>query len=219
MNTETGSTDKHLIRKLTRYYRYLNEQKLLGKTVISSNKLAKLMNVSPSQIRQDFNRLMYEGYHGVGYNIDTILLNISRLLNFKQNKNLIIIGAGNLGQSLCNYASLADCGFTIKAFFDINPRLENAVINSVPVYPMNKIESYIKDEDITVAILSLPTAATKGVAHKLYSYGIRLFLNFNPVFFDFNDDVYIENVHMDDNIMMLSYKSGLLQQKDDFANK
>lgn len=215
MAARTATQDKHLIRKLTRYYRYLNEQKLLGETVISSNKLAKLMNISPSQVRQDFNRLMYEGYHGVGYNIDAILTNISELLNFAHKKNLIIVGAGNLGQSLCGYSSLSECGFVVKAFFDINPRLENAVINGVSVYPMSKIEEYIKRENISAAILSLPTAATKGVAHELYSYGVRLFLNFNPVFFDFGDDVYIENVHMDDNIMMLSYKSGFIDDGRD----
>lgn len=214
MVAKNATQDKHLIRKLTRYYRYLNEQKLLGETVISSNKLAKLMNISPSQVRQDFNRLMYEGHHGVGYSIDAILANIKQLLNLGEHKNLIIVGAGNLGQSLCNYGSLKECGFIVKAFFDINPRLENAVISGVPVYPMNMIEEYIKQENINAAILSLPTAATKSVAHKLYAYGVRLFLNFNPVFFDFEDDVYIENVHMDDNIMMLSYKSGLLNEQD-----
>lgn len=203
---------KLLNRKLTRYYRYLNEQKQLGKTTISSNALAELMGISPSQVRQDFNRLMYKGRHSVGYDIDAILESIRELLNFRKEKNLIIIGAGNLGQSLCNYEVLKECGFFVKAFFDINHRLENAIISGVPVYPMESMGSYIRENNIIAAILSLPTKVTKKVVQELYGYGVRLFLNFNPVFFDLGNDVLIENVHMDDNIMMLSYKSKLLEK-------
>jgi len=201
--------NSHLIRKLTRYYRYLNEQKQLGRKMISSDALANLMNVSPSQVRQDFNRLMLAGHRGVGYDIEAILESISQLLNLRDEKNLIIVGAGNLGQSLCNYDALRECGFVVKAFFDVNPRLENAVISGIPVFSMANIRAYIEENRVIAAILSLPTAATKKTAHELREYGVRLFLNFNPVFFDFDGEVYIENVHIDDNIMMLSYKSGL----------
>lgn len=150
---------------------------------------------------------MYKRKHRIGYNIQELLDGISTLLNLNTKKQLIIVGAGNLGQSLCNYSSLTDCGFEIKAFFDINPRLEGAVINGITVYSMDNISEYVKRHKITTAILSIPTQVTKKVAEDLYESGIRLFLNFNPVFFDFNDDVFIENVHMDDHIMMLSYKS------------
>ncbi len=210
MEKQPQNIERTLVRKLTRYYRYLNEQRQLGVEMISSNRLAQLMSISASQVRQDFNRLMYEGHHGVGYRIDTILEKIKQLLLLQEPKNMIIVGAGSLGQSLCKYKELYHCGFSVKAFFDINPQFENAILHGIPVFPMSQLHDYIRENNIVAAVLSLPTEATKSVAHQLYDYGVRLFLNFNPVFFDFGDDVYIENVHMDDNIMMLSYKSGLL---------
>ncbi|MBC5649242.1 redox-sensing transcriptional repressor Rex [Christensenella tenuis] len=197
---------KHLIRKLPRYYRYLNEQKQFGKEYISSNELASLMGISPSQVRQDFNRFLYNGYHGVGYNVSAILEQITELLDLKTKKNTIIIGAGNLGQSLSNYDELKNCGFEIKAFFDINPRLAGAVINGIKVCDMEWLEEYIKAENIVAAILALPTEGTSEIARKISEYGVTMFLNFNPVFFEFERDVFIENVHIDDNLMMLSYK-------------
>lgn len=197
---------KHLIRKLPRYYRYLNEQKQFGKEYISSNELAGLMGISPSQVRQDFNRLLYNGYHGVGYNIQTILEQITELLDLKTKKNTIIIGAGNLGQSLSSYGELENCGFEIKAFFDVNPKLTGAVINGIKVYDMEQLHDYIVEENIVAAVLALPTDGTSEIARKMNDYGVTMFLNFNPVYFEFENDAYIENVHIDDNLMMLSYK-------------
>ncbi|WP_010253097.1 redox-sensing transcriptional repressor Rex [Treponema primitia] len=197
---------KLLIKKLPRYYRYLNEQKQFGKEYISSNELASLMGISASQVRQDFNRLLYNGYHGVGYNISMILNQITELLDLKTKKNTIIIGAGNLGQSLSNYEELKNCGFEIKAFFDINPKLTGAVINGIKIYDMDLIEEYIRDEQIVAVILALPTDGTGEIAKKVSEFGVKMFLNFNPVFFSFGRNVSIENVHIDDNLMMLSYK-------------
>ena len=201
------------IRKLPRYYRYLKEQFEFGKEYISSTELAELMNISPSQIRQDFNKLYYTGYHGIGYNIKGLLQEIERIFDLKTRKNLIIVGAGNLGQTLCNYKEIYNCGFEIKALFDVNPKVVSLVINGIKVYDVDKMEELIKKENITTAILSTPMEVTQKVAKNLYSYGVRTFLNFNPVFFDLPSDVVIENVHIDDNLMMLSYKNKLLAEK------
>ena len=203
--------DFKLVMKLPRYYRYLKEQLELGSKYASSGTLGKLMGISPSQIRQDFNRLLFNGYHGVGYDIVGLLQKIEEILDLKTPKNLIIIGAGNLGQTLCNNQYLAFCGFTIKALFDVNPRLVGLVIKGLKVYDVGELESYIIRENITAAILSVPSDANVMMIRELYSFGVKTFLNFNTITCDLPEDIAIENVHIDDHLMMLSYKNKILK--------
>ena len=205
--------DIKLIRKLPRYYRYLKEQMEVGVKIISSNDLADLMRVSPSQVRQDFNRLGYNGFHAVGYNIELLLNKIVEFMELDKKKKAIIIGAGNLGQSLCRYHEISESGLELMALFDINPKIVGLVIDGkYKVHDMDELEDYIKANDIKTAFICTTAESTLKALQMSYSYGVKSFLLFSPVLFGVPEDAIIENVHIDDNIKLISYKLSLLDK-------
>ncbi|NJD01979.1 MAG: redox-sensing transcriptional repressor Rex [Ruminiclostridium sp.] len=218
--------DNKLTRKLPRYYRYLKEQLEYYETeFVSSEILAKLMGVSPSQIRQDFSRLGYSGFHGKGYDIREILKKVTNLLETDVKKNCILVGAGNLGQSMCKYEAIGESGFILKALFDVNPKIIGLVINGYEVLDVDHLEGYIKDNDIKAAFLCTPKNVDAALIKTLYGHGVKAFLVFSPIILEeiFKDgipgDLIIENVHIDDNIKLLSYKIKLNGQYDSINNK
>ena len=122
-----------VIRRLPRYYRYLGELLENGVERISSNDLSKKMKVTASQIRQDLNNFGGFGQQGYGYNVKYLYTEIGKILGLDKTHNIVIIGAGNLGQALANYAAFERSGFLLKGIFDINPTLKGMTIRDVPI--------------------------------------------------------------------------------------
>ena len=153
---EERQISQAVIRRLPRYYRYLGE--LLENSVerISSNELSKRMNVTASQIRQDLNNFGGFGQQGYGYNVKYLYTEIGKILGLDVNHNMIILGAGNLGQALANYASFARNGFILKGIFDVNPELKGKVIRDIPIRMMDELETVLQEENIDIAALTIP---------------------------------------------------------------
>ena len=124
VNLEHRKISRAVISRLPRYYRFLGELLDAGVERISSNDLSKKMHVTASQIRQDLNNFGGFGQQGYGYNVKYLHSEIGKILGLDKTHNFIIIGAGNLGQALANYASFEKSGFVLKSLFDVNPRLE-----------------------------------------------------------------------------------------------
>ena len=120
-----------VIRRMPRYYRYLGELLEDGVERISSNDLSKRMNVTASQIRQDLNNFGGFGQQGYGYNVKFLYEEIGKILGLNQKHNIIVIGAGNLGQALANYVKFEKLGFVITALFDVNPALEGVTVRGI----------------------------------------------------------------------------------------
>jgi len=195
-----------VIRRLPRYYRYLDELAREGKTRISSNALSKKMGVTASQIRQDFNYFGGFGQQGYGYNIINLLDELKKLLGVTRGYNAIIVGAGHLGHALTNYAGIKRRGFKIIGAFDNDTQKIGKDLCGVKISDIKNIESFIKKNDVDIAILSLPRENTQEVADKLIGMGIKGLWNFSFVELESNDKVVIENVHLTDSLMALSFK-------------
>ena len=141
-----------VIGRLPRYYRYLGDLKDSGIERISSQDLSKLMKVTASQIRQDFNNFGGFGQQGYGYNVDYLYNEIAKILGLHNKHNLVIVGAGNLGQALANYMNFERRGFIVKGIFDINPNLIGKTLRQIPVQPMENLEEFIKSNNIIMNI-------------------------------------------------------------------
>lgn len=195
-----------VIKRLPRYYRYLGDLLKNGVVRISSKELSERMNVTASQIRQDLNNFGGFGQQGYGYNVEFLYHEMGRILGLNQTNNIIIIGAGNLGQALANNQEFASNGFRIVGLFDVNPRLIGMTVRGVEVYDIDVLEAFVKEHEVMIAALTLPKAKAPAIAEKLYNLGIKALWNFAPVDFDLPDDVLVENVHLSESIMTLSYR-------------
>ena len=203
--TEERQISKAVISRLPRYYRYLGELMEEGIERISSNELSARMKVTASQIRQDLNNFGGFGQQGYGYNVKYLYTEIGKILGLDKDHNFIIIGAGNLGQALANYASFERNGFILKSLFDVNPRLEGVTIRGIPVRMLDELEGYLQENDIEIAALTLPKSKAEEVADVLVANGIKAIWNFAHTDLTLPKDVIVESVHLADSLMKLSY--------------
>lgn len=203
---EKKQISKAVIRRLPRYYRYLGE--LLENEVerISSNELSKKMNVTASQIRQDLNNFGGFGQQGYGYNVKYLHTEIAKILGLDEKHNYVIIGAGNLGQALANSLSFEKRGFILKGLFDIKPELLGLTVRGVQVQSMDKLQDFIRENDIEIAVLTLPKARTTEVVEMLTETNIKGIWNFAHTDLKLPKHIIVENVHLSDSLMKLSYK-------------
>ena len=195
-----------VIRRLPRYYRYLGE--LLENNVvrISSKELSIRMKVTASQIRQDLNNFGGFGQQGYGYNVEYLFEEIGKILGLNTIQNMIIIGAGNLGQAITNYVKFERFGFIITALFDVKPSLKGQTVRDIPIYMMDELDDYCKKNKVDIAALTLPKEKAEDTAQHLVNLGIRAIWNFAHVDLEVLDEnVVVENVHLSDSLMQLSY--------------
>ena len=202
---EQRKISRAVISRLPRYYRYLGDLLEAGVERISSNDLSKKMQVTASQIRQDLNNFGGFGQQGYGYNVKYLYTEIGKILGLDKDHNFIIIGAGNLGQALANYASFERNGFILKSLFDVNPRLEGVTIRGIPVRMLDELEGYLQENDIEIAALTLPKSKAEEVADVLVANGIKAIWNFAHTDLRLPEDVIVESVHLADSLMKLSY--------------
>ncbi len=194
-----------VIKRLPRYYRYLGELADEGVDRISSRELSELMHVTASQIRQDLNHFGGFGQQGYGYNVVNLYEEIGKILGLDKNHKLVVIGAGHLGQALSNYVNFERRGFHILGIFDKNPELVGMKIRGVAVSPMEELEDFIKSREIDIAVLTIPKTSALAVAETLVKYNIKAIWNFAHVDLPVPDDVIVENVHLSESLMRLSY--------------
>ena len=202
---EQRKISRAVISRLPRYYRYLGDLLEAGVERISSSDLSKKMHVTASQIRQDLNNFGGFGQQGYGYNVKYLYTEIGKILGLDRSHNFIIIGAGNLGQALANYASFERSGFILKSLFDVNPRLEGVTIRGIPVRMVDDLEDFLKNNDIEIAALTLPKSKAIEVADILVDNGVKGIWNFAHTDLSLPKDVVVENVHLSDTLMKLSY--------------
>lgn len=202
---ESKEISQAVISRLPRYFRYLGELKDEGVERISSQELSTLMKVTASQIRQDFNNFGGFGQQGYGYNVQYLYSEIGKLLGLDKTHHLIIIGAGNLGQALANYINFERRGFLFEGIFDQNPTLHGKKIRDMEVQPMENLELFVKENDIDIAVLTIPKGGAVKVAEELVRYGIKAIWNFAHVDLNVPEGIQVENVHLSESLMKLSY--------------
>ena len=204
---------KAVIKRLPRYYRYLGE--LMEEKVerISSNDLSKKMHVTASQIRQDLNNFGGFGQQGYGYNVEYLYTEIGKILGLDTIHPMIILGAGNLGQALANYGDFEKRGFRLVGIFDINPVLEGISVRGIEIRMINSLPEFIRENQVEIAILTLPKNKAKEMAKVLIDNGIKAIWNFAHTDLDAPEDVIVENVHLSESLMTLSYNLSQYRQE------
>jgi redox-sensing transcriptional repressor len=194
-----------VIRRLPRYYRYLGELIESDVQRISSKELSDRMRVTASQIRQDLNNFGGFGQQGYGYNVKYLYDEIGRILGLDSAHNMVIVGAGNMGQALVNSGDFAKRGFIIKGVFDNSERLHGQTVGGITISPMEDLLSFIAANNIEIVVLALPKEAAREVAQLVAQAGVKAIWNFAHTDLNLPDGVIVENVHLSESLMRLSY--------------
>ena len=202
---EEKEISKAVIKRLPRYYRYLGELIEEGVERISSNDLSKKMKVTASQIRQDLNNFGGFGQQGYGYNVKYLYTEIGKILGLHILHPMIILGAGNLGQALANYVDFEKRGFELVGIFDINPVLEGMGVRGIEIKMISDLPFFLKETKEVIVVLRLSKNGAADMAEFLVNNGIKAIWNFAHIDLDVPEDVIVENVHLSESLMTLSY--------------
>ncbi|MDD4797559.1 MAG: redox-sensing transcriptional repressor Rex [Eubacteriales bacterium] len=194
-----------VIRRLPRYYRYLKMLQGMGVERISSKSLGEIMETTASQIRQDFNCFGGFGQQGYGYHVGELKNRIAEIIGLNKGYQIIVVGAGNIGQALAGYRAFLQEGYEITALFDNDPHVVGGSVGDIPVLPMDDLERFIQRNRVDIAILTVPEQHAKAAAQLLCDAGIRAIWNFAPVDITL-ENLVCENVQLTDGLMALTYK-------------
>ena len=195
-----------VIKRLPRYHRCLGDLLRAGRLRISSSELAKIMDVTASQIRQDLNCFGGFGQQGYGYNIKFLHNKISELLGVTEGYNAVIVGAGNLGSALAATHMFERRGVKRLAMFDVDHALIGTEIYGVPVYSVDELGDFCIKNNVHIGVLTVPKEAAYGVTDVMVSAGVTGIWNFANMELKLdNPDVIVENIHLGDSLMTLCY--------------
>lgn len=205
-----------VVRRLPKYYRYLEE--LLNNDIkrVSSQELSKITGFTASQIRQDLNCFGGFGQQGYGYNAEELHKEIGKILGLDRLYKTVIIGAGNLGHAIANYSSFDRSGFKTMGIFDTNPKVIGEKVNNIEIMNIDKLEEFVKENDITIGIICTPKAYSQDSADLLVKGGVKGIWNFAPVDLKVPDNVIVENVNLSESLFTVSY---LLKEREEINSK
>jgi len=207
-----GNISNPVMRRMPRYHRFLCELKAQGINRVSSKELSARMGFTASQIRQDFNCFGELGQQGYGYNVDILKGEIEHILGLNNPHTAILIGVGNLGRAVAQHINFNSYGFQLIGLFDSKESLLGQMVKNMPIRSTSAIDEFCRENHPDVAVLCIPKAAAKPICDQLIKLGVEGFVNFSH--YDISiayPDVFVENVHISDSIMTLSYK---LNNKD-----
>lgn len=205
--SKNNSISMSVIRRLPRYYRFLSELDEQGIERISSNKLAQIMNVTASQVRQDFNCFGGFGQQGYGYSVSQLRLEIQKILGLNNQYQAILIGAGNFGTAIAGYLDFNKLGFSLIGGFDVDKNKIGMSLGNITVSDEAELESFCENYRVDVAFLCIPVQNVENTLDRLYRLGVKSFWNFSH--YDITAkyaDTVVENVHLSDNLMTLCYR-------------
>ena len=196
-----------VIRRLPRYYRRLTDLYHRGIVRISSHSLGEELNITASQIRQDFSCFGEFGQQGYGYNVEELRADIGHIFGVDHNHHLIMIGVGNLGHALLLNFPFSQTGFTVDAAFDVSPAVVNTTVNGIPVLSSGELDEFIANHPVDVVVLTVPQSIAQETADHLIGLGVKGFWNFTNIeLTSTSPSVQFENIHFADSLLTLSYR-------------
>lgn len=196
---------KATAKRLPLYYRYLLLLNDEGKDKVSSNELAEAVQVDSASIRRDFSYFGALGKRGYGYDVKNLLSFFKKILNQDTLTNVALVGVGNLGHALLNYNFKRSNNIRISCAFDINPEITGKITQGVPVYSMDEMKQQIADQQIRIAILTVPQATAQKTADEMIEAGIKGIMNFTPIRLSAPNGVRIQNVDLATELQTLIY--------------
>ena len=177
--------------RLSRYLQVLTQAKKMGKDRISSQEISEYTNINATQIRRDLSGFGKFGKRGVGYNIDSLLAEIRRILRTQGQHNIALVGAGRLGQAIASSPIFAEHGITIAAVFDSDPNKVGRVIGGVPVSPLDALRPIVREHNIIVGVLAVPAESAQEAADRLVGAGVKIIFNYSEALLDTPSDVQV----------------------------
>lgn len=195
-----------VIKRLPKYHRYLEELLNEGREKISSQQLGEIVGVSAPQLRQDLNYFGNFGQQGYGYNVKKLYNSLAEVMGIQQKSNMVLVGVGNIGQALVNSRDFEKRGFYLSAIFDTNPKLIGLEINGLVVKDVVELKDYIAENDINIGVITVPASSAQEVANQMIKAGIKGIWNFSPVDLKTPPNIQVENEHLTEGLLRLSFK-------------
>ncbi|WP_087094237.1 redox-sensing transcriptional repressor Rex [Levilactobacillus brevis] len=192
-------------KRLPIYYRYLNILLDADKTRVSSTELSEAVKVDSATIRRDFSYFGALGKRGCGYDVESLIKFFKKILNQDRLTNVALIGVGNLGHALLNFNFHQDGNVRISAAFDVNETIANTIQSGVPIYPMTDLRTQLEEQQIQVAILTVPSDVAQSVTDDAVAGGVKGILNFTPLRITVPKDVRVQNVDLTNELQTLIY--------------
>ncbi len=175
--------------RLSRYLQVLTQAKKMGKSSISSQAISEYTNVNPTQIRRDLSGFGKFGKRGVGYDIDSLIEQIRKILRTSGQHNIALFGAGNLGQAIATSGVFADHGFRISAIFDVDPSRVGMRLGDLTVRQYDELAAVVADDGVMVGVLAVPGEAAQAVADDLVAAGVKIIFNYSDALLSVPSDV------------------------------
>jgi len=175
--------------RLSRYLQVLTQSKKMGKERISSQELSDYTNINATQIRRDLSAFGKFGKRGVGYNIDSLLGEIRKILRTQGQHNIALIGAGRLGQAIAGSSIFAEHGIHIAAVFETDPEKIGRQVNGTEVSPYSRLHELVRDKNIIVGVLAVPPGSAQQAADDLVKAGVKILFNYSEALLDVPSDV------------------------------
>ena len=193
------------VYRLSLYFRILERLQQNRNVTVSSAALAKAAGVKPTQLRKDLTYFGQFGTRGLGYNVNSLLTELASVLRTARFQPVILVGVGNLGAALLHYDGFAKEGFEIVAAFDTRPERSRHSSLRVPVFPMERLHSFVSQHGLKLAILTVPGVSAQEVTNQLVEAGIQAILNFSPLILQVPENVFVNNVNLAIELENLSY--------------
>ena len=194
------------VKRLPSYLRLLRQAKEEGERFISATKLASEVSLKPIQVRKDIASTGIEGRPRVGFELDELISRITHVLGWDNAAEALIVGAGNLGSALASYGGFEAYGLKISAIFDKDIRKIGTRTGHLTVLPLEKINQYIAENRISIAVIAVPASQAQAVADMLVKCGIRGIWNFAPVNLKLPEDVVMQRTDLATSFAVLSIK-------------
>ena len=193
------------IRRLSNYYRILEELLWEEVATISSEDLARRYGTTSAQVRKDFSSFGSFGRRGLGYRVQGLKENIAAILGIDRSWQIVLVGAGHLGHALFQYDEFHKQGFHIAAVFDINPKKIGGKWEGVIIQPMSEFTATVEKLGVKIGVIAVPPASGQSVADRMVDAGVKGILNFSPVKLGAPEQVFIRNVNLSIAMESLSY--------------
>ena len=193
------------VARLPVYLRALSALADGGRTTVSSEALAAASGVGSAKLRKDLSHLGSYGTRGVGYDVQELVLHISRALGLGQRWSVVLVGVGNLGQALAGYGGFDDRGFRIAALLDADPARTGEVVAGLPIRPLSDLDEVVRDEGVSIGLIATPALGAQDVCDRLVAAGVRSILNFAPTVLQVPDGVDVRRVDLSNELQILSF--------------
>jgi len=165
--------------RLSRYLQVLTQARKMGRETISSQELSDYTHINPTQIRRDLSGFGKFGKRGVGYNVESLVSEIRKILRTSGQHNIALFGAGHLGQAIASSDIFADHGFQVVAMFDVDPEVVGRQVGNLAVRDFAELDTVVAEQEIVVGVLAVPATSAQAVADRLVEAGVKIIFNYS----------------------------------------